>query len=63
MSNTDIKKSFLFKLPPPFVRSLAPPNLLSIPKIIIANICFWNNTFLYKKYINKTYLNSKLLYI
>ena len=35
MSNTPIKKSFLFKLPPPFIRSLAPPNLLSVPIKII----------------------------
>ena len=37
MSNTPIKKSFLFKLPPPFIRRLAPPNLLNVPKFIIAN--------------------------
>ena len=39
MSNTPIKKSFLFKLSPPFVRRLAPPNLLNVPKNIITNIC------------------------
>jgi len=39
MSNTTIKKSFLFKLLPPFIRRLAPPNLLNVPIYIIANIC------------------------
>ena len=39
MSNTPIKKSFLFKLSPPFVRRLAPPNLLNVPRHIIANKC------------------------
>ena len=39
MSNTPIKKSFLFIISPPFVRSLAPPNLLNVPKLIIANFC------------------------
>ena len=39
MSNTPIKKSFLFKLSPPFIRSLAPPNLLNVSKIIISNFC------------------------
>ena len=39
MSNTPIKKSFLFKLSPPFIRRLAPPNLLNVPKYIIANVC------------------------
>ena len=37
MSNTPIKKSFLFKLSPPFLRRLAPPNLLNVPRYIIAN--------------------------
>ena len=37
MSNTPIKKSFLFKLSPPFIRSLAPPNLLNVPSYIITN--------------------------
>ncbi len=47
MSNTMIKKSFLFKLSPPFVyRSLAPPNLLNVPKIIITcNVKLYNNLF------------------
>jgi len=40
MSNTPIKKSFLFKLSPPFFSEIRqPPNLLSIPKLIISNIC------------------------
>lgn len=39
MSNTPIKKSFLFKLSPPFIRRLAPPNLLNAPIFIIANKC------------------------
>ncbi len=37
MSNTPIKKSFLFKLSPPLIRRLAPPNLLNVPRYIIAN--------------------------
>ena len=39
MSNTPIKKSFLFKISPPFVRSLAPPNLLNVPNKIVSNYC------------------------
>jgi len=38
MSNTMIKKSFLFKLSPPFVKEKAPPNLLNVPRFIITNI-------------------------
>ena len=37
MSNTPIKKSFLFKLSPPFIRRLAPPNLLNVPRYITTN--------------------------
>ena len=39
MSNTPIKKSFLFKLSPPFNRRLAPPNLLNVPMCIIISNC------------------------
>ena len=39
MNNTMINKSFLYILSPPFIRSLAPPNLLSIPITILTNFC------------------------
>ena len=45
MSNTPIKKSFLFKLSPPFIRRLAPPNLLNVPKTIMSNKRLWYNTY------------------
>ena len=47
MSNTPIKKSFLFKLSPPFIRRLVPPNLLNVPRYIIANKCSIVNVQLY----------------
>ena len=52
MSNTPIKKSFLFKLSPPFLRRLAPPNLLNVPKYIIANKCSIINNII-QKYVKK----------
>ncbi len=48
MSNTPIKKSFLFKLSPPFIRRLAPPNLLNVPIYIITNICSVINGVIWK---------------
>ena len=48
MSNTPIKKSFLFKLSPPFIRRLAPPNLLNVPIYIITNICSVINSVIWK---------------
>ena len=39
MSSTPIKKSVLFIISPPFIRSLAPPNLLNAPKMIVSNFC------------------------
>ena len=55
MSNTPIKKSFLFKISPPFIRSLAPPNLLSIPKVIIPSKCLYfnNSIMIYDKIFEK----------
>ena len=50
MSNTPIKKSFLFKLSPPFIRRLAPPNLLNVPRYIITNKCSAINNII-EKYV------------
>ncbi len=52
MSNTPIKKSFLFKLSPPFIRRLAPPNLLNVPRYIITNKCSIFNNII-EKYVKK----------
>jgi len=50
MNSTMIKKFFLYILLPPFVRRLAPPNLLSFLKLL-------QQTFIHKiKFLNKNIL-------
>lgn len=58
MSNTPIRKSFLFKLPPPFIRSLAPPNLSNVPSLLYQT--FVRKTTLFNKSLYKKYLTIKL---
>jgi len=57
MSNTPIKKSFLFKLSPPFIRRLAPPNLLSIPILLYYKLTIYTieHTKKYYNFIYKSY--------